>query len=60
MIPREKSRKIELVKRKPPKFESRVVLDGSQTRDDVLVDIQLFESRVVLDGSQTLSLTPRQ
>ena len=34
-------------------FESRVVLDGSQTKHDSSVLSSLFESRVVLDGSQT-------
>ena len=35
------------------RFESRVVLDGSQTRRRQLFLDALFESRVVLDGSQT-------
>ena len=34
-------------------FESRVVLDGSQTDRDMIIQPTLFESRVVLDGSQT-------
>ena len=34
-------------------FESRVVLDGSQTIIIVSVAAAVFESRVVLDGSQT-------
>ena len=34
-------------------FESRVVLDGSQTHTNLAVVIYGFESRVVLDGSQT-------
>ena len=34
-------------------FESRVVLDGSQTYDDTGTLQFVFESRVVLDGSQT-------
>ena len=34
-------------------FESRVVLDGSQTGDRYFTDGCKFESRVVLDGSQT-------
>ena len=37
-----------------PKFESRVILDGSQTIGiPAPVDSQ-FESRVILDGSQTI------
>ena len=35
------------------RFESRVVLDGSQTFRSVLMQSGEFESRVVLDGSQT-------
>ena len=35
------------------KFESRVVLDGSQTSLFRSFTASLFESRVVLDGSQT-------
>ena len=35
------------------RFESRVILDGSQTRDSVLARAPAFESRVILDGSQT-------
>ena len=34
-------------------FESRVVLDGSQTPIWALAQHHGFESRVVLDGSQT-------
>ena len=34
-------------------FESRVILDGSQTSRSVFVDASEFESRVILDGSQT-------
>ena len=34
-------------------FESRVVLDGSQTIEEESVKALQFESRVVLDGSQT-------
>ena len=36
-------------------FESRAVLDGSQTRVPVDILDPGFESRAVLDGSQTLS-----
>ena len=36
-----------------PLFESRVVLDGSQTVRCWGVTAASFESRVVLDGSQT-------
>ena len=35
------------------RFESRVVLDGSQTILPLSWDDAEFESRVVLDGSQT-------
>ena len=35
-------------------FESRVILDGSQTFVKSFVEHGLFESRVILDGSQTL------
>ena len=35
-------------------FESRVVLDGSQTKGSGKTTTMTFESRVVLDGSQTL------
>ena len=35
------------------RFESRVVLDGSQTEGVKCLIENLFESRVVLDGSQT-------
>ena len=34
-------------------FESRVILDGSQTLSQHTVFSLLFESRVILDGSQT-------
>ena len=34
-------------------FESRVVLDGSQTIEQIKELGNQFESRVVLDGSQT-------
>ena len=34
-------------------FESRVILDGSQTPQGGLIAIKAFESRVILDGSQT-------
>ena len=37
-------------------FESRVILDGSQTSEKHATRHWLFESRVILDGSQT-SLT---
>ena len=36
-----------------PLFESRVILDGSQTTHLTCHTIGLFESRVILDGSQT-------
>ena len=35
-------------------FESRVVLDGSQTNKDQKFSGDTFESRVVFDGSQTV------
>ena len=35
-------------------FESRVILDGSQTNLISVSFLRLFESRVILDGSQTL------
>ena len=35
------------------RFESRVILDGSQTDVLGLDAIGVFESRVILDGSQT-------
>ena len=35
-------------------FESRVILDGSQTPIDPSFRVGVFESRVVLDGSQTV------
>ena len=38
------------------RFESRVILDGSQTHLEVLHLTLLFESRVILDGSQTIHL----
>ena len=34
-------------------FESRVILDGSQTVGAQWIAGNLFESRVILDGSQT-------
>ena len=34
-------------------FESRVILDGSQTDYQNIAETQRFESRVILDGSQT-------
>ena len=34
-------------------FESRVILDGSQTSKPTDVEPYVFESRVILDGSQT-------
>ena len=34
-------------------FESRVILDGSQTSGHKKFSLGLFESRVILDGSQT-------
>ena len=34
-------------------FESRVILDGSQTVTAAMSDKLMFESRVILDGSQT-------
>ena len=34
-------------------FESRVILDGSQTYYDNARSLKSFESRVILDGSQT-------
>ena len=37
-------------------FESRVILDGSQTFATGADRIAKFESRVILDGSQTLVL----
>ena len=37
-------------------FESRVVLDGNQTRRCTAMRGCTFESRVVLDGNQTPSL----
>ena len=34
-------------------FESRVILDGSQTQRRCAAVVRRFESRVILDGSQT-------
>ena len=34
-------------------FESRVILDGSQTLRIIMLYLGGFESRVILDGSQT-------
>ena len=34
-------------------FESRVILDGSQTTMPAVTCVIWFESRVILDGSQT-------
>ena len=34
-------------------FDSRVVLDGSQTNKRIRLELDPFDSRVVLDGSQT-------
>ena len=34
-------------------FESRVILDGSQTNVHYTTVLIMFESRVILDGSQT-------
>ena len=42
--------------RKPVAFESRVILDGSQTFQLSPKDYRPFESRVILDGSQTTLL----
>ncbi len=39
-------------------FESRVILDGSQTIGWVGTVVTSFESRVILDGSQTIEGTP--
>ena len=36
-------------------FESRVILDGSQTSAGRYNGVHTFESRVILDGSQTPS-----
>ena len=41
-------------------FESRVVLDGSQTARPALLTLLQFESRVVLDGSQTLGIMAKR
>ena len=35
------------------RFESRVILDGSQTELRLFPEKWWFESRVILDGSQT-------
>ena len=35
-------------------FESRVILDGSQTGNSTCQTRPMFESRVILDGSQTV------
>ena len=35
-------------------FESRVILDGSQTNNIAMQFSAAFESRVILDGSQTM------
>ena len=40
-------------------FESRVILDGSQTLRKATHPFGGFESRVILDGSQTLMLIRR-
>ena len=37
-------------------FESRVILDGSQTRRNGRPVRPQFESRVILDGSQTAEM----
>ena len=37
----------------PVEFESRVILDGSQTALPFRAYALMFESRVILDGSQT-------
>ena len=37
----------------PVEFESRVILDGSQTAKKPTTSTSKFESRVILDGSQT-------
>ena len=39
-----------------PWFESRVILDGSQTSKSSDVEPYVFESRVILDGSQTIMI----
>ena len=41
-------------------FESRVILDGSQTLPINLPRSIQFESRVILDGSQTLLQSRRR
>ena len=41
-------------------FESRAVLDGSQTGPGEAGGLRVFESRAVLDGSQTLSHLERR
>ena len=40
------------------RFESRVVLDGSQTLLGKEIRDDRFESRVILDGSQTRTALP--
>ena len=40
-------------------FESRVILDGSQTESYIGETLDEFESRVILDGSQTETLLVR-
>ena len=39
------------------RFESRVILDGSQTLTVKEIPYYQFESRVILDGSQTSALS---
>ena len=41
-------------------FESCVVLDGSQTLLEGLINGSMFESCVVLDGSQTIKILARE
>ena len=41
-------------------FESRVILDGSQTVSMTFCMAALFESRVILDGSQTAPLPNKE
>ncbi len=43
----------EVIKLPILEFESRVILDGSQTYSFVHTKPSRFESRVILDGSQT-------
>ena len=40
-------------------FESRVILDGSQTHTASEPETREFESRVILDGSQTCTQRAR-